>query len=143
MVQPRSTGLSWCSRTSSDWFVSPWVSALTFPFTAANAEVPDFYAPYAYDCANLIALAAQAAQSDDATKFIDQVVQTSRAGVDCRNFTECAKDLAEGRNIDLNGASGRIELQSNGDAGYGVYDVWVFGDDGKDQTVKTKTESLP
>ena len=112
-------------------------------FTAANAEVPDFYAPYAYDCANLIALAAQAAQSDDATTFIDQVVQTSRAGVDCRNFTECAKDLAEGRNIDLNGASGRIELQSNGDAGYGVYDVFKFGPDGKDQSIGVRVETLP
>ena len=115
----------------------------TDAFAAGNPEVPDFYAPYAYDCTNLIALAAQAAQSDDATKFIDQVVQTSRAGVDCRNFTECAKDLAEGRNIDLNGASGRIELLPNGDASYGAYDIFKFGPDGKDQSLGVRVETLP
>jgi hypothetical protein len=51
--------------------------------------------------------------------------------------------VADGRSIDLNGASGRIELLDNGDASYGTYDVFVFGDDGKDQSIKTKTESLP
>jgi branched-chain amino acid transport system substrate-binding protein len=118
-------------------------SWFTDAFAAANPAVPDFYAAYAYDCANLIALAAQAAQSDDATKFIDQVVQTSRAGVDCRNFTECAKDLAEGRNIDLNGASGRIELLPNGDASYGAYDIFKFGPDGKDQSLGVRVETIP
>jgi len=112
-------------------------------FAEANPSVPNYYGAYAYDCANLIALAAQAAGTDDAAQFIDQVVNVSRAGVDCRNFTECAKDLAEGRNIDLNGASGRIELLSNGDASYGVYDVFAFGPDGKDQSLGVKTETLP
>ena len=115
----------------------------TDAFAAANPSVPDYYAAYAYDCANLIALSAQAAQTDDASRFIDQMVPTSRAGVDCRNFTDCAKDLAEGRNIDLNGASGRIELQSNGDASYGTYDLFKFGPDGKDQSLGVRTETQP
>jgi len=115
----------------------------TDAFAAASPAIPDYYGAYAYDCANLIALAAQAAKTDDASRFIDQVVNTSRAGVDCRNFTECAKDLADGRNIDLNGASGRIELLPNGDASYGVYDVFKFGTDGKDQSLGVKTETLP
>jgi ABC-type branched-subunit amino acid transport system substrate-binding protein len=115
----------------------------TQDFAAANPAIPDYYGAYAYDCTNLIALAAQAAQTDDASRFIDQVVNTSRAGVDCRNFTECSKDLAEGRNIDLNGASGRIELLPNGDASYGAYDIFAFGPDGKDQSLGVKTETLP
>jgi branched-chain amino acid transport system substrate-binding protein len=115
----------------------------TDAFAAANPTVPDYYGAYAYDCTNLIALAAQAARTDDASRFIDQVVLVSRAGVDCRNFTECAKDLADGRNIDLNGASGRIELLPSGDASYGVYDIFKFGPDGKDQSLGVKTETLP
>jgi branched-chain amino acid transport system substrate-binding protein len=125
---------------STDGIGAAW---FTDAFAAANPSVPDYYAAYAYDCANLIALAAQSAHTDDASSFIDQVVQVSRAGVDCRNFTECAKDLADGRNIDLNGASGRIELLPNGDASYGAYNIFKFGPDGKDQSLGVKTETLP
>jgi branched-chain amino acid transport system substrate-binding protein len=113
---------------------------------AFNAYAPgaqNLYAAYAYDCANLIALAAQTARTDDPTVFVADMAPTSRNGVSCRNFTDCAPILADGRNIDLNGASGRIDLLENGDASYGTYDVWMFGDDGKDQPIKTKTESLP
>jgi ABC-type branched-subunit amino acid transport system substrate-binding protein len=118
---------------------SSWFDAAFHAF-APNAQ--NLYTSYAYDCTNLIALAAQTAQTDDPTRFVAEVVPTSRNGVSCRNFTDCAPVVADGRSVDLNGASGRIELLENGDASYGSYDVFVFGDDGKDQTVKIKTESL-
>ena len=70
------------------------------------------------------------------------MVPTSRNGVSCRNFTDCAPVVADGRNVDLNGASGRIEMLENGDASIGTYDVFVFGADGKDQTVKSKIDGL-
>ena len=70
------------------------------------------------------------------------MVPTSRNGVSCRNFTDCAPAVADGRSVDLNGASGRIELLENGDASYGTYEVFVFGPDGKDQTVKSKIDAL-
>jgi branched-chain amino acid transport system substrate-binding protein len=110
---------------------------------AANSDKDDYYGAYAYDCTNLIALSAQEAKTDDAATFIAGVVGMSRAGVDCRDFPECAKDLADGRNVDLNGASGRIELLANGDASYGTYDVFEFGSDGKEQSVSQKNETLP
>jgi branched-chain amino acid transport system substrate-binding protein len=112
-------------------------------YAAANSDKDDYYGAYAYDCTNLIALSAQEAKTDDAAMFIAGVVGMSRAGVDCRDFPECAQDLADGRNVDLNGASGRIELLANGDASYGTYDVFEFGSDGKEQSVSQKNETLP
>ena len=127
------------------------ISPATFPqaawfadaFSAFAPTAQNLYAAYAYDCTNLIALAAQIAATDDPTMFVAELIPTSRNGVSCQNFMDCAAVVADGRSIDLNGASGRIELLDNGDASYGTYDVFVFGADGKDQTIKAKTESLP
>jgi ABC-type branched-subunit amino acid transport system substrate-binding protein len=127
-------GVSPAADPMSSWFDE------AFHTYAPNAQ--SLYAAYAYDCTNLIALAAQTAKTDDPTRFVTEMVPTSRNGVSCRNFTDCAPQVAEGRNVDLNGASGRIELLENGDASYGTYDVFVFGPDGKDQTTKSKIDAL-
>jgi branched-chain amino acid transport system substrate-binding protein len=128
-------GVSPSTSSSSSWFNDA--------LSAYAPSAQNLYAAYAYDCANLIALAAQTARTDDPTVFVGEMAPTSRNGLSCHNFPDCAPILADQRNIDLNGASGRIDLLENGDASYGTYDVWTFGDDGKDQTVRTKTESLP
>jgi branched-chain amino acid transport system substrate-binding protein len=128
-------GVSPSTNSANSWFNDA--------FHAYAPAAQNLYAAYAYDCVNLIALAAQTARTNDPTQFVGEMASTSRNGVSCRNFVDCAPIVADGRNIDLNGASGRIDFLENGDASYGTYDVWVFGDDGKDQTLKTKTESLP
>jgi branched-chain amino acid transport system substrate-binding protein len=127
-------GVSPSANPQPSWFDD------AFHTYAPNAQ--SLYAAYAYDCTNLIALAAQTAGTDDATKFVSEMVPTSRNGVSCRNFTDCAPVVADGRNVDLNGASGRIEMLENGDASIGTYEVFVFGPDGKDQTVKSKIDGL-
>jgi branched-chain amino acid transport system substrate-binding protein len=128
-------GVSPSTVSANSWFNDA--------FHAYAPSAQNLYAAYAYDCVNLIALAAQIAHTDDPRQFVAEIAPTSRNGLSCRNFVACAPIVADGSNIDLNGASGRIDFLENGDASYGTYDVWVFGDDGKDQTVKTKTESLP
>jgi branched-chain amino acid transport system substrate-binding protein len=127
-------GVSPSANPQASWFDD------AFRTFAPNAQ--SLYTAYAYDCTNLIALAAQTAGSDDPTVFVNEMVPTSRNGVSCRNFTDCAPVVADGRSVDLNGASGRIELLENGDASYGTYEVFVFGADGKDQTVKSKIDAL-
>jgi branched-chain amino acid transport system substrate-binding protein len=114
--------------TSASWF--------TDAYHAYAPGEADLYASYAYDCTNLIALASQAAQTDDPHVFKDQMVPVSRVGVSCHDFADCAQALAEGQNIDLNGASGPIELLEDGDPGYGLFDVFQYGADGKDQRVR-------
>jgi branched-chain amino acid transport system substrate-binding protein len=127
-------GVSPSANPQPSWFDD------AFHAFAPNAQ--SLYAAYAYDCTNLIALAAQTAGTDDPAAFVSQMVPTSRNGVSCRNFTDCAPVVADGRSVDLNGASGRIELLENGDASYGTYEVFIFGPDGKDQTVKSKIDAL-
>ena len=92
------------------------------------------FASYAYDCTNLIALAAQAAGSNDPTKFVDQVAATSRVGFTCQDFATCARLLAEQRDIDYDGQSGTVELNGSGDVDSGRYDVFTFDPQGRDVT---------
>jgi len=127
-------GVSPAANPGSAWFDEA--------FRSYAPETQSLYSAYAYDCTNLIALAAQTAATDDPTKFVSEMVPTSRNGVGCRNFTDCAPVVADGRSIDLDGASGRIELLENGDASYGTYEVFVFGPDGKDVPVKSKIETF-
>jgi len=108
----------------ANWFTESF--GLFAPGTNIN------YAPYAYDCANLFALAAQASGSDDGKVFAPFVVSTSRSGLVCRNFPECAELLNESRNIDLDGASGLIELTDAGEPTSGVFDVFTFDAMGRD-----------
>jgi branched-chain amino acid transport system substrate-binding protein len=106
-------------------------------YKAYAPNMADLYGSYAYDCANLIALAAQTAGTDDPQIFKDQVVPTSKTGFSCPNYAECVKALREGRGIDLDGASGPIELRDNGDPSFGWFDLFAFGADGKD-SLKTQ-----
>ncbi|HEX9258684.1 MAG TPA: ABC transporter substrate-binding protein [Acidimicrobiales bacterium] len=90
------------------------------------------YAAYAYDCANLLALASLAAGSDDARQLAPFVVPTSRSGLVCRNYPTCSELMLDGRNVDLDGASGLIELTADGDPTVGVFDLFTFDSDGRD-----------
>ena len=122
---------------------APQASWFNDAFASYDSTAQNLYASYAYDCTNLIALASLTAHTDDPTGFVSEIIPASRNGVSCRNFPDCAPVVADGRSIDLNGASGRIDLLENGDASFGTYEVFVFGQDGKDQGVRLKTDSLP
>lgn len=72
------------------------------------------YAAYGYDCVNLLAVAAEAARTDDPAVFGPRIVDSSRAGVSCATVQRCVELIAEGRNIDLVGASGPLDLDDAG-----------------------------
>ncbi len=97
------------------------------------------YAAYAYDCVNLLALAAQAAGSDDAEKVQAEITSVSAGGSTCRRFGPCAELLAEGRSINLNGASGDLDLQDDGDVGVADYDQFEYDEQGQDVSTGTIT----
>lgn len=69
-----------------------------------------FFAAHAADCVNLIALSVLAADSDAPRTFRTNMASTSADGRSCGTFEACALVLAQGRNIDYNGASGSAEL---------------------------------
>jgi ABC-type branched-subunit amino acid transport system substrate-binding protein len=109
--------------------VATW---FTDAFAAYAPDSSAVYASYAYDCANLLALASLAAGTDDPTTFGDQMVAVSRNGLACRDYATCAPLVADDRNIDLNGASGPIDFTSQGDPTGALYDLFYFDDSGKD-----------
>lgn len=114
--------------SSADWFIDAY--ELFAPGTSAS------YASYAYDCVNLIALAAHVAGSDDPVEVAGRMADTSRLGTTCRNFVDCTPRLEQGLNIDLDGASGPIELDGSGDPSVGVYDLFSFDDTGRETLVR-------
>ncbi len=115
------------------------VPALTSPtfndaFAAFTAGSPATFAAYAYDCAVVLALAAQATRSDDSALLRDEIVNVTRGGVPCRSYAECKRLLDLGRNIDYEGVSGPLDLSDIGDPSRGTYDVFVYNPDGSNTT---------
>ena len=103
-------------------------------YAAFTAGAPATFASYAYDCAVILALAAQATRSDDSTLIRDEIVNVTRGGVPCRTYGDCKRLLDLGRNIDYEGASGPLDLTDIGDPSRGTYDVFVYNPDGSDTT---------
>jgi ABC-type branched-subunit amino acid transport system substrate-binding protein len=103
-------------------------SGVTNPFIAkfAATKIDTIFSSYYYDCTNLIALAAQAAGSDDPAKIKDKMIEVSSGGTKCQNFKECSDLLKAGTDIDYDGASGPVDLTNQHEPGNGVYDVWQY-----------------
>ncbi|MCU1427797.1 MAG: amino acid transporter substrate-binding protein [Actinomycetia bacterium] len=103
-------------------------SGVTNPFIArfAATKIDTIFSSYYYDCANLIALAAQAAGSDDPAKIKAKMIAVSFGGTKCQNFKSCSDLLKAGTDIDYDGASGPVDLTSKHEPGNGVYDVWQY-----------------
>lgn len=102
---------------------------------AVNADLADFsYGPESYDATVLIALAAYAANSTegaDIAKYLRQVSGGSGDGEKVTTFADGAALLAEGKQIDFDGASGPITLDEHGDPTEATIGVYEYGDDNK------------
>jgi branched-chain amino acid transport system substrate-binding protein len=107
-------------------------SGVTNPFNAkfAATKIDTIFSSYYYDCTNLIALAAQAAGSNDPAKIRAKMLEVSSGGTKCQNFATCAPLLKQGKDIDYDGASGPVDLNSEHEPGNGVYDVWQYDSKG-------------
>lgn len=123
----------------------------------ASADNPDFldrlkefapdleetqFAPQVYDCAITMALAAEAAESANAQDFKAEVVNITKDGEKCTTFVECRDMLAEGTDIDYDGASGPLDFTDVGEPGRATIEVYEFDAEGALQSVET-VESNP
>ena len=99
------------------------------------------FAPQAYDCVTIIALAVEAAQSDDPTVFAAEINRVTRDGEKCTSFAECKKLLDRGEDIDYDGVSGPLEFTEQGEPDKGVFDVYAYDESGELQVVGTREES--
>jgi branched-chain amino acid transport system substrate-binding protein len=113
----------------------------------AESERPDMpfdppgpFAANAYDCVNLIALAAVKADSDAPRAIADQISQVSSSGQLCRSFATCIEATERGLQINYDGPSGVTDIQPRqGDPSRAIFDWFTFDADGVDVQQGTVT----
>ena len=120
---------------------APSTGAAFFPgaFAEFAPDVSTIFSAQSYDCAILIALAAEAAGSNDSADIQAQMVAVSRGGEKCSTFADCKALLADGADIDYDGASGAIDFLDVGEPGTGIYEVYEYDADGVQQVVEELT----
>lgn len=90
------------------------------------------FAHNAYDCLNIIALAATASGSTQPADIAAALTAVTNSGTDCATFTACATALEEGRNINYNGPSGNLSIDSDGNVASADFDRFGFDATGRD-----------
>ena len=104
----------------------------------APFDPPGLFAANAYDCANMIALAAVRADSDAPRDIARQIAQVSVSGSVCETFVECVETIESGLQIDYNGPTGVTDLLvRTGDPSRATFDRFIFGESGSDVLLDT------
>lgn len=121
-----------------------------------DASLKDYsYAGEAYDAVTLVALAAEAANSDAGTAIAEKMIEVSSGGEKCESFADCVALLKDGKDIDYDGQSGPVEFDDNGNPTVASMGVYQYGSDnmykplkfvrgpvaGGTSTTETKTSS--
>lgn len=109
------------------------------PVADVPFDPPGLFATNAYDCVNLIALAAVRADSDAPLDIAEQLAAVSSSGSECRAFADCVKAIDNGLQVDYNGPSGLTELGRTGETTRAVFDRFVYNANGEDTLVRTLT----
>ena len=95
------------------------------------------YAPQAYDCMTVIALAAEQAKTNDPAVFKNAMVGVTRDGSACSTFAACRKLIAAGTNINYQGVSGPLDFIAAGEPGEATIEIYRYDKSGTLQSVKT------
>lgn len=121
--------------------VSPRAYAGSTTFTEALLTVdPDatgLFAHNAYNCVNLIALAAQSVGTVDSSAIAAAIPAITIGGTSCASFPECSTAMSDGRNIDYDGPTGVLSISSGGDPVSAVFEVFGFDETGRDVATGT------
>ncbi|HSG78789.1 MAG TPA: ABC transporter substrate-binding protein [Acidimicrobiia bacterium] len=111
---------------------APASGEATFPdrFAEFAPGVPTIFSPQTYDCVMTIVLAAQVAGSADPSVYVAEMNGVTRDGEKCDRFADCMELIAQGTDIDYDGASGALDFTDVGEPGVGTYDLWEWLEDG-------------
>jgi ABC-type branched-subunit amino acid transport system substrate-binding protein len=96
------------------------------------------YAGESYDAVVLVALAAQAAGTNDATVFAPYINGLTTGGETCTDYAGCAEILAAGGDVDYDGASGPLDFADPGEPAVASFGLLQFGEDNKIDDSKTE-----
>lgn len=99
-------------------------------FTAFAPDAPTIFSAYKYDCLMILKLATEVAGSTDPTVFVSEIIGVTTGGTKCNRYAECSALVAQGEDIDYDGASGPLEFTNDGEPGAGVYDIYEFDAEG-------------
>ena len=117
---------------------APEAGAAFFPdqFATYAPGVDTIFSSQSYDCAVVIALAAAAAGSNDAADIADAMVDVTRGGTKCQLVADCLALIADGEDIDYDGASGPLDFLDEGEPSVGAYDIYEYDADGNQQVLE-------
>ena len=79
----------------------------------ANGQVA--FAAQAYDCAVVLALAAESMASAQSTTLMLAIQQVTGGGRTCTTYADCLEKMQAGEDIDYDGPSGRLAIDDDGD----------------------------
>ncbi len=94
-------------------------------------DPPGPFAAQAFDCVNLIALAAYSVDSDDPAVFASQIPALTVGGRVCTTFASCIELLDQGLDINYNGPDGITELLVAGEPSRARFDIFSFDETGR------------
>ena len=116
----------------------------TFPerYAAAHPDAEILYAAPAYDTLIVLALASLAAGSTDAADYVGEINDVTRGGTKCARFAACAELIADGIDIDYDGAAGPLDFTDVGEPSIGSYDTFYFDEQGRIVIVSQLTSSI-
>ena len=119
----RVTGVSPVAYSTDTQFLSE---------LGAGSDDPSPYAANAFDCVNLIALAALASQSTQPTAIAAMIPAVSDSGTPCMTFADCRADIEAGSNINYDGPGGPVTINSKGELGAANFQFFGFDETGRD-----------
>lgn len=120
--------------------VSPIAYSSDTEFLAQLGAAPGNSSPYAanaFDCVNLIALAATAAKSTQPTMIAAAIPAISDSGTPCMSFAGCEEGIQAGSNIDYDGPGGTLTIGANGDVSSATFELFGFDSTGRDYDMDT------
>jgi len=93
-------------------------------------DTPTIFSAHKYDCLMVMKLASEVAGSTDPSVFVSEVIGVTIGGTKCSLYDECSALIAQGEDIDYDGASGPLEFTDVGEPGVGAYDVYEYDAEG-------------
>lgn len=103
-----------------------------------DSSLSDYtYAAESYDAAIVVSLAVAEAETDG-IGYAEKINGITRGGEKCTDFKACSDLIADGKDVDYDGASGPLEFSGNGEPTKASYGIMQFGTSGCDK-VTTKS----
>ena len=110
---------------------------------AIDPALKDYsYAGESYDAVNLIALAAEAAQSTKGVDIAAKLKEVSEGGEKCTSYAACVTLIREGKDADYDGQSGPVTFSEAGDPTEAYIGIYEYQDDNKYTAVKEEFGQL-